>query len=273
MNKLKNICPYCKNKNTNLRVRLNFEGYDFLVPNMQENKREWIDCNDCNLAFSLPRLSEEQLIYMYDNYRSESFRGETPDQYFDRITSYKPEKSENYNKVKWIKSFIDNEFNPKEILDIGCGGGVLLYTLKTFFKNSELFGVEPTSNFAELSKRRTGANIINGYFNNKSFENIKFDLITCCQVLEHVQDLKTFVFDIKNSLSENGYLYIEVPDISDFETLPKSHSRFLEPSHLWYFNFKFLSEKLFNKKLNLISSSTIKTIRGRNNLMLLFQKN
>ena len=265
-------CPYCGSKNTKLRENLNFEGYDFLVPDMKKKSREWIDCSNCMICFSTPRLSEKQLEYMYDNYRSEEFRGETPDQYFDRIVSYPPEESENYQKIVWIREKLEDQFVPKKILDIGCGGGVLLFTLRKFFESAKFFGIEPTSNFAELSRRRTNSNIINGYFNEKSFNNEKFSLITCCQVLEHVDELDSFVKNVRHKLENGGFLYIEVPDLSDFDSLPKDHSRFLEPSHLWYFNELFLCEKLFKNKLKVVDQTIKKTIRGRNNLMILFQK-
>ena len=89
---------------------------------------------------------------MYKNYRSKSFRIESPDQYFDRITGYKPADSENNHKVKWIKHTIERNFLPNKILDIGCGIGVLLHTFKSFLKDSSLFGVEPTSSFTDLEK-------------------------------------------------------------------------------------------------------------------------
>ena len=269
------LCPFCKSENIKLRSSLDFKGndYDILVPDMKEKERKWIDCLNCDVTFSFPRLSKKQLEYMYENYRSESFRGETPDQYFDRITGYKAEDSENYHKVEWINSLLGKNFSPNKILDIGCGGGVLLHTFKNFFKDASLFGVEPTSSFADLSKRRTGADIVHGYFNKESFNKHRFNLITCCQVLEHVDDLKTFVFDIKNVLQSKGYLYIEVPDLSDFNSLSISHSRFSEPSHLWYFNFQFLTKNLFDEDFSLIASTVLKTVRGRNNLMILLQKN
>lgn len=267
------FCPLCKKNNLKLRRELEYEGYDFLVPDLKERRRKWIDCIDCNLSFSTPKLSKLQLQYMYENYRSESFRGESPDQYFDRITSYPPEKSENFQKLVWIRENLPTEFFPDKILDIGSGGGVLLDTIGKIYRDSELFGVEPTENFAELSRRRTRANIINGFFDEKSFAEFQFNLITCCQVLEHIENLHQFVINVSSRLIKGGYLYIEVPDISDFETLEIQHSRFLEPSHLWYFNSDFLCQNLFKNVFLIVDYSITKTVRGRNNLMILFKKN
>ena len=106
----KTFCPNCKNFNLRFRQEQKLEGYDFLVPDLKENKRHWIDCLDCNLSFSSPRLSKRQIKYMYDNYRSESFRGESPDEYFDRISTYPPEKSENFQKVAWIREKINSMY-------------------------------------------------------------------------------------------------------------------------------------------------------------------
>ena len=265
-------CPHCGSENTKLREKLNFEGYDFLVPDMKKKSREWIDCLSCGVCFSTPRLSEKQLEYMYDNYRSEEFRGESPDEYFDRIVNYPPEESENHQKILWIKEKLEDQFVAEKILDIGCGGGVLLFTLRKYFESAKLFGIEPTSNFAELSRRRTNSIIINGYFDEKSFIKEKFSLITCCQVLEHVDELDKFVKNVRDKLENGGFLYIEVPDVSDFDYLPKDHSRFLEPSHLWYFNKNFLCEKLFKNNFQVVDKIIKKTIRGRNNLMIIFKK-
>ncbi|WP_269625325.1 class I SAM-dependent methyltransferase [Prochlorococcus marinus] len=209
---------------------------------------------------------------MYENYRSEDFRKETPDEYFDRIINYDSKHSENYHKTNWIREKLKEEWEPNNILDIGSGGGVLLHTLGEIYKNASLFGVEPTPNFADLASRRTRAEIKNDYFKGKPFKNKVFELITCCQVLEHVEDLQEFLLDISNSLAIGGYVYIEVPDISDFNELPLDHSRFSEPSHLWYFSSEFLTKYFesygFQKQVDTVK----KTVRNRNNLMILMKK-
>ena len=264
-------CAFCSSNKTKIRAIVPKDKENFLVPELKGINREWVDCQVCNICFSIPRLTYDQLNYMYRNYRAESFRGETPDEYFDRITSYKPEESENFQKLSWIKKYLNPTFEPKTILDIGCGGGVLLHSMGSTFEKSKLYGVEPTPNFAELASRRTNATIINSYYTRETFENITFDLITCCQVLEHIDDLKSFVSDLCSSINNNGYVYIEVPDISDFDSLPISHSRFSEPSHLWYYSKEFLTTYFESNSFSVVKLEIKETIRGRNNLMILLQ--
>lgn len=265
-------CAYCNNLNTIDKYIVPEGEYDFLVPELENIERYWCFCSDCKIYFSIPRLNDKQIKYMYDNYRTEEFRKETPDEYFDRITNYKPKDSENYHKTNWFIKELNESWQPKNILDIGSGGGVLLHTLGKIYKNACLFGVEPTPSYAELGSRRTRAKIKNGYFRGKPFKDKLFELITCCQVLEHVVDLDEFLIDLNNSLAMGGYVYIEVPDISDFNELPLEHPRFTEPSHLWYFSSEFLTEYFVSFGFKKIADEVNKNIRKKNNLNMLLKK-
>jgi trans-aconitate methyltransferase len=161
---------------------------------------------------------------------------------------------------------------PRTVLDIGCGGGVLIHTMKQNWPRAKFWGVEPSPNFCDLSSRRTNAVIKNGLFRQGDFPDQTFDLITCCQVFEHVQDLKSFVRAIKTNMHSLSFFYLEVPDISDFDFLDANHSRFTEPSHLWYFGETFLRNFLGNEGFKVQSSKIHRTVRGRNNLTLILQR-
>lgn len=272
MNSIIPKCAYCNSKNIQLRTVIKNKDRHFLVPELKNLERKWYNCKSCDICFSTPRLTTKQIKYMYANYRSESFRGESPDQYFDRITNYSPKESENFNKSQWIIKNINREWKPNNILDIGCGGGVLLYTLSQLFKSAELYGIEPTKTYADLASRRTNAIVENSYFGKDSFKNLTFDLITCCQVLEHIDDLEAFLLNLKEIIHENSYIYVEVPDITDFITLKHDHFIFSEPSHLWYFSSDFLVSFFNSDGFKVLSHEVIRTVRGRNDLRLLLIK-
>ena len=257
------LCPHRNSSNVKTILSLVNDPQSFLVPELSGTVRTWVSCLNCNVFFSSPRLSSAQLDRMYQKYRLVEFRGETEGEYFDRITNYKPNESENFLKVEFMQAFV---VNPNTVLDIGSGGGVLIHSMKTVWPTALFFGVEPSPNYCNLAERRTGAVIINGFYSEKNFLNQSFDLITCCQVFEHVDDLKAFVAAVHLNMHTKSYFYVEVPDASDFSALPLTHSRFTEPSHLWYFNEAFL-RKFFSKEgFMVIASKSEKTIRGRNNL-------
>ena len=132
------------------------------------------------------------------------------------------------------------------------------------------YGVEPTIEFAELTQKQLNCPVHAGSYSRDIF-NTKFDLVTCNQVLEHTINPMDFLNDIVNDLNHGGYLYIEVPDAIDFEELSPEHDRFLA-QHLWYFSRAVL-EKMFKAVgFKVIKIESLKTIRGRNNLVSLLLK-
>lgn len=264
------ICPYCGFQVDSMEImNVVYDKEVLLVPELSSSRRTWNLCTQCGVRYSLPRLSDAQIIYMYENYRTVQFRNETPDQYFDRITSYPCAKSENFIKVSYLKKFI---FNPSNILDIGSGGGVLIHELMKQWPVASYTGVEPTKSYSELAQRRTGATIYNEYYSGTTFPSSKFDLITCCHVLEHIQGLDAFVLNIQKDLAPGGYIFIEIPSIKDFDLLPGSHDRFIEPSHLWYLSPDFLKKLFLMSSLRIIDIQTSTSLRGKTNTQILLTK-
>ena len=263
-------CANCGSQETHVVLDIKNENSHYLTPNKTNGNRKWHKCVKCGIAFSTPRLTLEEIEWMYKNYRNISFRNETPDEYFKRITSLPKDKSENYQKYSYIHESLIN-FQPLNILDIGCGGGVLIHELKKHWNSAKYFGIEPSPNYAELASRKTYANIINGYFSSATKYETKFDLITCCHVLEHIEDFNKFITAMKSNLNDNGYIYLEVPDYSDFMLLEKNHSRFTEPSHLWYFSEVSLNRIVKNNGLEIERCEVKTSIRGKRNLIYILK--
>lgn len=261
------ICPYCGSQAESKEImKVVYDREVLLVPQLSSSHRTWNLCTTCGVRYSLPRLTDAQIIYMYENYRTVQFRNETPDQYFDRITTYPSDKSENFIKVSFLKKFV---FNPSNVLDIGSGGGVLIHEMMKQWPEASYTGVEPTKSYSELAQRRTGATIYNEYYSGSTFSALKFDLITCCHVLEHIQDLDAYVFNVQKDLASGGYIFIEVPSIKDFVLLPESHVRFIEPSHLWYLSSVFLKKLFSMSNLRIIDIKTLLSLRGKTNTLIL----
>ena len=107
-------------------------------------------------------------------------------------------------------------FKNKKILDIGCGKGLLLNKLNKKFPDAKLHGVEPSRNAAEFFKKvLPKVNLSESTFENSPFVKETFDLITTNGVLEHVPNPVTFLKAIRNSLADDGYLYVGVPNFEN----------------------------------------------------------
>lgn len=124
----------------------------------------------------------------------------------DRLTNFERVKFIKNNRalIKDIKNF-----NPKNILDIGCGPGFLLSALD---KNKyNLYGIENDINATEYAKRY--ATIVRHNLNRKLLlTKLKFDLIIINQVIEHVKKPENLIKIVKKNLKKRGILIIGTPD-------------------------------------------------------------
>jgi len=247
------------------------EYLNLIDPAYQREARRWVACGACNFVYHDPQLDAKDTQVLYDKFRDSSFRNETPDQYFDRITTLPREQSENLAKVEWLRDRLPAEFSRGgKILDIGCGGGVFLYTFLQNAPGWQASGVEPTRAFAELAARRLARPVLASNYSGGVCGQ-GFDIISCNQVLEHTIDPLAFLRDIRADLAVGGHLYIEVPDTSDFDLLPPQHDRFLM-QHLWYFDSDSLGRLAVKAGFEVAVRELQLTKRGRKNLVALLRR-
>lgn len=239
-------------------------------PALNDQPRGWVVCGACGFVQRDPKLTPDELTVLYDRFRDHGLATESADQYFDRITTLPPAQSENHAKLEWLTPRLKAHFGPgelKNILDIGCGGGVFLHAFAQRFSSAGLAGVEPTPSFAELAGRRLKANIVEGMFKRGTFKE-SFDLICAIQVLEHVPDPVDFLASIRENLSPQGLAYIEVPDVTDFGHLPADHDRFMA-QHLHIYSQASLTELCRRAGLRIVHIDSMLTVRSKNNLLAL----
>jgi len=198
-------------------------------------------CKRCGFSYHNPTLSKRELTRLYDCYRDEFFRKESPDEYFDRITSLPHSESQNYKKTLRLDQLLEKYCGSLKgdkkncIYDVCTGCGVFV---KTFLDHSryawQAFGLEPTPAYAALAKRRLSIPIANSFYRPRIFER-KFDLITANKVLEHSEDPIGFLRGLREDLDIGGMIYIEVPSVREVVTLPHDHPQ-LGYDHLMFFS-------------------------------------
>ncbi len=145
-------CPLCgSNQKTVVRKQLFRDDYlDMINPDYQKVERFIVSCDGCGFTYRDPALDEKDLQILYAHFRDMSLRNESPDEYFNRITNLPAKESENTVKVEWLKGNLEKRLAyPGKILDIGCGGGVFLYTFNKLIPGWKLHGIATTSSFAE----------------------------------------------------------------------------------------------------------------------------
>lgn len=99
----------------------------------------------------------------------------------------------------------------KRVLDIGCGGGFLAEEFATL--GCEVTGIDPSAPTivqAEVHAKEAGLAITYRVAAGEAipFADATFDIVYCCDVLEHVDDLDTVIAETARVLKPGGvYLF------------------------------------------------------------------
>jgi 2-polyprenyl-3-methyl-5-hydroxy-6-metoxy-1,4-benzoquinol methylase len=140
--------------------------------------------------------------------------------------------------LKFLKAHLFLNPKVKNILEIGCGGCVVLSELKTL--GYEVMGID-SSPFAKSEGQKKGVDVIQGFFPGVDIKN-KFDLIFHVDVLEHIDDYIGFLRSQYDQLNEDGLLVVNVPDAS--ESIGLGDFSIAMHQHLNYFSENSLRQVL-----------------------------
>ncbi len=163
-------------------------------------------CYSCGLIF-IPGSASLQDYYKKDGYYKKSpNRGLRKE-----IVSKKLLESLGQERLNTIRSKLEIPFDKKNVLDVGCGYGHLLYAVK---KNcgSRVRGVEPSAEIAAVGEKYFDIEITPEVLENFKAED-KYNIILCSHTLEHVDNPISFLKKLKELLAEEGLIYIEVPNV------------------------------------------------------------
>lgn len=107
------------------------------------------------------------------------------------------------------------------VLDIGCGSGILAYALSDCF--DQVYGIDISDNMLEIAKERRCKPSIS--YLNMNAENIvldqSFDYIVSRTTLHHIKDKEALLDKMKSMLNDNGKIVI-IDNVSKVPT-PKRY--------------------------------------------------
>lgn len=103
------------------------------------------------------------------------------------------------------------------LIDVGCGTGEFMIQLRNRFDS--LVGVDVNSNAIAFASKKVEAysnvSLYEGEVNTFHFPSRHFDVCLCLDVLEHVENLFSFLKEIYRILRPNGELFVTVPNWYD----------------------------------------------------------
>jgi len=237
-------CPTCK-----INLSTPVSGFEFAY---------LLRCTNCHLVFDYRQPSIEELSRHYMMYSYATLK-KCPDatiHSFRRLLS----KFEIYRQKNLI-------------LDIGCGQGDFLIEANKHGWRS--YGTEYSSAALELCKAR-GLTVFREPIYLGKFAELKFDIITSFEVIEHIQNQRSLFEIAQKLLRPGGILYITTPNFNALlRYLEKEEFKMIcYPEHLCFYtrrSLRHLAEQYQFRPLK-IATTGLDPIRLRAQLSRLIHR-
>ena len=141
------------------------------------------------------------------------------DEWWDPSGKFKPLHKFNPIRIQYIKENIIGNFKLKNkkkpldkinILDIGCGGGLLSEPMTRLGAN--ITGIDASSKNINIAKHHAKKNNLKINYICSSPEKLKikkkFDVILNMEIVEHVDDINFFINSCSKLLKKNGLMFV-----------------------------------------------------------------
>tara|TARA_Y100001970_G_scaffold291472_1_gene428729 strand:- start:3308 stop:4033 length:726 start_codon:yes stop_codon:yes gene_type:complete len=142
------------------------------------------------------------------------------DEWWDANGKFKPLHAFNPIRIKYIIDKCSSHFSiqkdskkflsPLNILDIGCGGGLVCEPLSRL--GAKVTGIDASYKNIEVAKIHAKKNNLKINYLNTSPEkediNEKFDVVLNLEVVEHVENLDLFLKSASQLLKKNGIMFV-----------------------------------------------------------------
>lgn len=183
-------------------------------------------CRDCGIVTNDPIPSDEELAAFYrQDYRTE-YKGAAEPRMRQVWRNFR-------GTEQHIRDFRDHYQGRKRCLDLGSGSGEFMYLAGRM--GIDCLGIEPNEGYSAYCREKLGLNVRTQTLEETEFEDGSFDLIRLSHVMEHMRDPVRSLKVLKRWLSEDGILYIEVPNI-DRDATHKMRGKIFHFGHIFNFS-------------------------------------
>ncbi len=186
-------------------------------------------CTRCGLVYLNPRWTKEEYNKFY-SYQNEKYHIKNSGKRYQQLLK---NAKEIYQRVG---NYLPEVFN--NYLDIGADAGLTLKYFKEKGKNISLYAIESSVECNKNLVNNIGAKIISNdaesdwYLNNEK----KFGLITIRMTLEHLLNPLKSLRKMAASLTDDGILYISVPNIMNPKRSNSVINHYFRVMHTYYFS-------------------------------------
>lgn len=172
-------------------------------------------CSSCKSLYASPRPSEEELLRYYAESASQRF-------WFEVILKHTGEKRKEsitlpaLERVDTImKEVVKKE--PATVLDVGAANGTFLLEWKKHHPEAHLIAIEPGAESAQKC-REYNIEVFEGFVEDEAEKKAATgDLVTCFEVLEHVQNPERFTKALYKATAPGGVAIVSCLGVDGFD--------------------------------------------------------
>lgn len=199
-----------------------------------------VQCSTCGLVRTNPRPSQNTLFETY----TDGYYSRKPLNIKSLGSQYKIFAMK--HGFAYLYPFVIPFPIPREavICDVGCGSGQWLTLMRAAHPKTHLYGFEIDTETASIAAQSCQGTVHSGNFLENNWAANSFDFITFWEVLEHVENPKEIVQEVKRLLKPGGYMIVSLPDIQCIYS--KLFRQFWWPlafdAHLYHFSKETLTK-------------------------------
>lgn len=162
------------------------------------------------------------------------------------------------NKLNEVLKACRTQSRVNNILDVGCASGWLISQIAHRYPKASCSGIDIYDKAIKYAKRKYPHIEFKVADAHKlPFKSNAFDLVVCTEVLEHVDDPRSVLFEIKRVLKNKGTAVIELDSGSLLFSIVwylwrKSKGRIWNESHAHSFNIRKLEKMILSCDFKII---------------------
>lgn len=143
--------------------------------------------------------------------------------WWDPTTEFRPLHEINPLRLAWIIDQIEGGLSGKQVLDVGCGGGILAEAMAK--AGGHVTGIDLADKSLKVAKLHSLESGVEVHYESISAEALadrapgQFDVVTCMEMLEHVPDPSATVRACATLVKPGGWVF--------FSTLNRNPKSFL----------------------------------------------
>lgn len=226
-------CIICRSKSARTEAR----GRDFIY-GCGEDVFSAVRCLDCGHIYLNPRPAPEAIGVIYPPAYA-TFSGKFSGSAIQRVKN-----GVTFGRLRKIVGRLSPHMR---IIDIGCGDGELLLTIREHLRHGELFGLD--WKFPQNVRDRLeghGIHLVEARMEEAELPAAHFDLVVMNQLIEHLWDPRAALASIRHALKPTGLLLLSTPNIDGYD-------RHLFGEGLW-------GGYYFPRHLNLFSEQSLRRL-------------